>query len=300
MDRSRRFLPSLNLLSAFEAVLRTGSTAVAARELHLTQSTVSRSVQNLEAQLGRTLFVRHRRRLIPTPAAREYCGEITRALDLIKRSSMKLVSNPGGGVLSLATLPTLGTRWLAPRLSSFQLTYPGITVNFSTRLRRIDFASENFDAAIYFESDDLPRDGRMKLFDEQITACCACSFRNTHPITDIEDLKDLPLMQIETRTGAWDEWFRAQGTTPASVRGMMFDQFAPMIQAAIAGLGIALLPDYLAQPEIEGGRLVVLFQKAVPGTGAYWLAWPHDRANYPPLEAFRSWLSGLLDQPAFQ
>ncbi|MNY72465.1 Glycine cleavage system transcriptional activator [compost metagenome] len=63
-----------------------------------------------------------------------------------------------------------------------------------------------------------------------------------------------------------------------------------MTQAAIAGLGIALLPDYLAEPEIAEGRLVPLFKRAVTGVGSYWLVWPEARANYPPLLAFRSWL----------
>jgi DNA-binding transcriptional LysR family regulator len=72
---------------------------------------------------------------------------------------------------------------------------------------------------------------------------------------------------------------------------MLFDQFAPMTQAAIAGLGVALLPDYLVGPELSEGRLVPLLQPSVAGTGAYWLVWPSVRASYPPLEAFRSWLA---------
>ena len=87
--RPRRFLPSISLLSAFEAVLRTGSISAAAREVNLTQSTVSRLVQNLEEQLGRPLFERHRQRLIPTEAALAYGRDVTRALDLIQRGSME-------------------------------------------------------------------------------------------------------------------------------------------------------------------------------------------------------------------
>ena len=83
MPRPRRYLPSVSLLTAFEAVLRTGSTAAAARELDLTQGAVSRLIQNLEAQLGRRLFDRHRHRLTATEAARAYGRDITRALDLI-------------------------------------------------------------------------------------------------------------------------------------------------------------------------------------------------------------------------
>ena len=290
MTRPRRFLPSLSLLMAFEAVLRTGSTAAAARELDLTQGAVSRLVQSLEAQLGQPLFDRHRRRLIATEAARTYGRDIMRALDLIQRASMELSVNPTGGVLTLAVLPAFGTRWLAPRLGTFMTANPGVTINLATRLKRFNFEAEGFDAAIHFGTDDWRDAGHMKLFDERLTACAAPDFLSRHPIAGAEDLRGLPLLQIETRPTAWTVWFASQGLGPQPTRGMLFDQFAPMTQAAIAGLGLALLPDYLAASEIAEGRLVPVLERAVAGVGAYWLVWPNARANYPPLEAFRSWL----------
>jgi DNA-binding transcriptional LysR family regulator len=291
MTRPRKFLPSISLLAAFEAVLRTGSTSAAARELDLSQGAVSRLVQNLEFQLGRRLFDRRRKRLIPTEAALVYGRDVTRALDLIQRSSMELVANPNGGALSLAILPAFGTRWLAPRLGGFLSAHPGVTINLATRLKRFDFAAEGFDAAIHFGTDDWRDAGHMKLFDERVTACASPAFLATRPVTEARDIQDMPLLQIETRPTAWATWFAGQGVTAPAVRGMLFDQFAPMTQAAIAGPGVALLPDYLAAPEISEGRLAPLFKPSIAGTGSYWLVWPNDRKNYPPLEAFRSWLA---------
>jgi len=291
MNRPRRFLPSISLLSAFEAVLRTGSTAAAARELDLTQGAVSRLIQNLEAQIGRPLFERHRRRLIPTEAARAYGRDITRALDTIQRASMELSANPGGGTLSLAILPAFGTRWLAPRLGGFLGAHPGVTINLATRLKRFNFEAEGFDAAIHFGADDWRDAGHMKLFEERLTACAAPALLEATPVKTVDDIRALPLLQLETRPTAWAVWFEGQGAAPGPVHGMLFDQFATMTQAAIAGLGIALLPDYLAEPEIADGRLSPLFKRGVGGVGAYWLAWPETRANYPPLEAFRAWLA---------
>ena len=290
MSRPRRFVPSNSLLAAFEAVLRTGSTAAAARELDLTQGAVSRLIQNLEVQLGRPLFDRHRRRLIATEAAHSYGRDITRALDLIQRASMELSANPGGGVLSLAILPAFGTRWLAPRLGSFLLAHPGVTINLATRLKRFNFSAESFDAAIHFGIGDWRDAGHLKLFDEGLTACVAPALLAANPLEAVEDLHSQQLFQIETRPTAWAAWFAGQGVEASANRGMLFDQFAPMTQAAIAGLGIALLPDYLAEPEIAEGRLVPLFKRAVTGVGSYWLVWPEARANYPPLLAFRAWL----------
>lgn len=296
--RPRRFIPSVSLLSAFEAVLRTGSTAAAARELDLTQSTVSRLVQTLEEQLGRPLFQRHRQRLEPTNAALAYGKDVTRALDLIQRASMEFTANPGGGTLSLAILPAFGTRWLAPRLGDFLSRHPGITVNLGTRLKRFNFATESFDAAIHFGVADWREADHLKLLDERLTACVSPDFLAGRAQVTVDDIMRWPLLQLETRPEAWRIWFEAQGEQAPVIGGMLFDQFATMTQAAISGLGVALLPDYLADIEIGEGRLVPLLKRSVPGSGAYWLVWPKMRANYPPMAAFREWIAQIASEPA--
>jgi DNA-binding transcriptional LysR family regulator len=288
--RPRRFLPSISMLIAFEAVMKAGSVTAAAREIDLTQSTVSRLLKNLEDQLGCALFVRERKRLIPTDAAQAYRAELSRGLDLIQRAGMAMVANPGGGTLSLAVLPTFGTRWLAPRLGDFLSANPGIAVNPSTRVRRFDFASEGFDAAVFFGAPDWPGAQFLRLFAERYTACAAPSLLAASPVRSVGDLEGLPLLQLETRPQAWADWFGAHGAEPPRISGMVLDQFSMMIQAAISGLGIALLPDYLARTEIAEKRLVPLLNEAVPGTGAYWLAWPERHGSARPLAAFRTWL----------
>ncbi|MFD1912193.1 LysR family transcriptional regulator [Halodurantibacterium flavum] len=290
----RRFLPSISLLQAFEAVCRTGSTAAAARELALSQGTVSRLVQNLEGQLGAQLFRRERRRLIPTEAAQVYARDVRKALDLIARSSLGVRSNPGGGVLSLAILPTFGTRWLAPRLPDFLSAHPGITINLATRLRPFDFAREGFDAAIHFGAADWPGAAMTRLFDERLIATCSPDFLRRNPVTSPADLVRLPLLQLETRPDAWAQWLRQHGVEGAAPgRGMMFDQFATMTQAAIAGAGLALLPEFLAVGEIGEGRLVRACGGAATGVGSYWLVWPEAAEGNPPLRPFRDWLVGV-------
>lgn len=291
MSRQRKFLPSISLLSAFEAVLRTGSTAAAARDLNLSQGTISRLVQNLEMQLDRPLFVREKKRLIPTAAGIEYGKDISKALDLIQRSSMEFVANPEGGLLSLAILPAFGTRWLAPKLADFLTANPGITINLATRIRPFHFETDSFDAAIHFGQNNWIDAGHLKIFDERLTACASPELLLNKPIKCVADLQAHQLFQLETRSSAWAVWFEGQGGKSLPVRGMLFDQFALMIQSAIAGLGIALLPEYLAAHEIARGRLVPILKPAIEGTGSYWLAWPNKRAQYPPLEAFRDWLA---------
>ncbi|QBX34815.1 LysR family transcriptional regulator [Paracoccus liaowanqingii] len=294
--RQRRFLPSLSQLIAFEAVMRHASVTAAADELHLTQSTVSRLVASLERQLGKPLFTRDRKRLTPTAEAAVYAASVTQGLDLIQRASMGLIANPGGGVLSLSVLPTFATRWLAPRIGQFLADNPGISINLSTKIQRFSFASEAFDAVIYFGQPDWPDAHHVKLFDERLTACASPAFLARHQIAAPADMAGLAMLQLETRPSGWQAWVAAQGGADVAVSGMVMDQFSMMIQAAISGLGVALLPSYLAQPEIDEGRLVPILRPAVPGEGAYWLAWPDRRQGDPAFTRFRAWIEAQVAQ----
>jgi LysR family glycine cleavage system transcriptional activator len=293
--RQRRFLPSIKLLMALDAVVRHRSVTVAAAELNLTQSTVSRLILSLEDQLGVELFTRERRRLIPNTAALSYQRDIARALNIVQQASMSVVANPLGGTLSLAVLPTFATRWLGPRLGQFLNAHPGVAVNVSTRIGRLDFAGETFDAAIYYGLGDWHGVNHLRLFDETVTACVAPGFAQKHPIRRLEDLAGLPMLQLESRPSVWSDWFEGQGGVPYATGGMLMDQYSMMIQSAISGLGIALLPDYLAQIEISEGRLVPVLERNVPVRGAYWLVWPNDKVDHAPLKTFREWLDEQTD-----
>ena len=286
------------MLLALDAVIRNGSVTAAAQELHLTQGAVSRLIAGLEGQLGRELFTRSRKKLIPTPAALSYHRELARALDLIQRASATVVANPEGGTISLAVLPTFATRWLGPRLARFLTDHPGIFVNLSTRINRVDFTTDTFDAAIYFGEADWPGLQHLKLFDERVTACAAPGFAAAHDLTDPARMTDHTLLYLQSRPNAWPGWFAAHGVAAQSDSVMMMDQFSMMIQAAISGIGIALLPDYLAQEEIATGHLVPLHRQAVPMQGSYWLAWRAEQENLPPLAALRDWLRAEVTRAA--
>jgi LysR family transcriptional regulator, glycine cleavage system transcriptional activator len=287
MALSRRYLPSLSLLSAFEAVARTGSTQSAAVELDLSQGTVSRLVQNLEAQLGVTLFLRGGRRLRATDAALAYARDVRRAMDVI-----------GSASLRLAILPTFGTHWLAPCLPGFLAQHPGVTINLGTQLKPFDFTETGFDAAIHYGAATWPEATHRKLFDERIIAVCSPDFLAQHPVALPADLLPLPLLQLETRPMEWQAWFARHALPGTAPRGMVFDQFATMMQAAMHGIGVALLPAFLAAPALAEGRLVQAFGPAVAGGGSYWLVWPERRAGHAPLMAFADWLVAACQELA--
>src|SRR5215218_623886 len=127
----RRFSPPLHLLRAFSTVARFGGVSRAAEALHLTQSAVSKQVKELETWVGVPLFERHRKRLALTPAGERYEKAVRAVLAQLEAATLELVtSDDGRGALHLSTLPTIGAKWLIPRLPQFQQLHPQITLHF--------------------------------------------------------------------------------------------------------------------------------------------------------------------------
>ena len=290
MRTPRRFLPSLALLAAFEAVARTGSVTRAAQELNLTQGAVSRQIRALEEQLGAALFRRDRQRVRLTMAGEVYAREIRDALHRIGAASLSLRANPQGGTLNLAILPTFGTRWLAPRLPRFLAGSPGVTINLTTRLAPFDFRLEPVDAAIHFGQPDWPGGELVRLRSEEVVPICSPALLRERGFARPEELRAAPLLHLTTRPDAWEQWFIANHVPADGVHGMLLDQFAMVAQAAIAGLGLALLPSFLIEEELANGSLVRALDRPLKSTGSYYLVWPVERAEHPPLVAFRDWL----------
>ena len=147
----RGFVPHADSLIAFECAARHGSFTRAAEELHLTQGAVSKQVRHLETRLGVELFKRVRQRIVLTDAGRLYLQDVRGAIEHLVAATRQVMSFAGNeDVLNLATLPSFGTRWLAPRLARFIEAVPTASFNIAVRLRPFDFAKEPFDLAIHY------------------------------------------------------------------------------------------------------------------------------------------------------
>lgn len=288
----------MSSLSAFEAVARLGTASAAAEELSLTQGAISRALKALEEQLGVELLTRERQRLHLTAAGQDYVLQVRACLSAIAQASLKLRANPGGGTLSLAILPAFGVHWLAPRLADFARQNPGITINLSTRLKPFDFVTSQFDAAIHFGREDWPGANHLYLMEEVVLPVCAPSLLKQRLSTPAE-LVDLPCLQLESRPGAWTRYLSAEGVEAKRPSGMLFDQFATMLQGAIHGLGVALLPVFLIEDELKTGRLVPAWHQEGKGLGSYYLVWPKDAPERGPLAAFHAWIQGQLDDRSY-
>ena len=294
MIAARRFLPSTSALMCFEAVARLGSATEAAAELSLTQSAVSRQLKTLEEQLGVALTERKGRRLALTATGHAYVSEVRDILQRLTQASIAARTAPSGGPLNLAILPAFGMHWLAPRLSDFARAHPEVTVNLSTRFATFDFRTSTFDAAIHFGRQDWPGVDYLPLMPETVVTVCAPSLI-PHPLEDPRDILSYDLMHLDTRPRGWVRWFASLDIEAKLPPGMMFDQFSTMAQAAIHGLGVALLPTFLAETYLTSGQLALASNHATQSIGSYYLVWPKERPENGALTSFRAWLRQQAD-----
>lgn len=287
---SRKYLPPMGLLVAFEACSRLQKFTTAAHELSLTQSAVSRQIRALEEIVGAELFVRERQAVRLTPAGEIYAEEIRQALRGIANSTLRIKASPSAGTLTLAILPTLGTRWLAPLLTDFVQHNPGVTLNLVTRLEPFNMDADGVHAALHYGAPEWPRAELDFLFEETVFPACSQALKAHYGFGCAQDLLRAPLLHLASRPQAWAQWFETQGIPGAEVGGMNIDQFATVTQAACTGLGVALLPQFLFRPELERGELVPALDVRSRSQGRYYLACAASKAWYPPLTAFRQWI----------
>ncbi|MEJ1990248.1 MAG: LysR substrate-binding domain-containing protein [Maritimibacter sp.] len=269
----RRFLPSISSLLALEAVDRLGSATAAAEELALTHSAVSRQLKVLEGQLGVTLLVRDGKSLRLTRAGETYSQSARTILGDLARASLEVKATGSRESINLAILPTFAVNWLTPRLRDFHKAHPEILISQSTRLERFDFEREKFDAAIHFGEKNWSGVNYLPLTGERIIAVCAPDFADDLPLTPAR-LLNMPLLHLESRPGAWERWFQRLGCDAPRLRGSLFDQYTNLTEAAVSGLGAALLPEFVASKELARGRLIPASGGYVENDGTYYLVWP--------------------------
>ena len=290
MIAPRRFLPSVSSLLALEAVDRLGAATLAAAELSLTHSAISRQLRHLEEQIGVTLFERAGRALVLTRAGREYSATARGYLQDLARASLKIRAAGARMSLNLAVLPAFGQHWLLPRLKRFADDHPEVTVNLSTRLAPFDFGREAFDAAVHFGVQDWQGVDYQELMRERVIPAGSPDLLQGAPLRP-EDLASLPLLHLESRPGAWEDWFARRKVPVNRLGGMLFDQFSHMAEAAAQGFGLALLPSFLFEAEAARGRLVAAVDGFDTLDAAYFLVWPKSRIANPLLTLLREGLA---------
>lgn len=288
-----RLLPSLNAIRTFEAVARRNSFTRAAEELNVTQSAASRLVRSLEDYLQVPLFKRQSRRIELTDQGRFYNELVRNSLELIEAGTIELISSKDGmGTLSIGMLPTFGTKWLVPRLPTFQRQHPEISINIISSDGELNFTKERIDVAIRFGHGDWPDAIVDPLMGEDIIVVCSPMLMDgDHPLVTHEALHHHRLIRHSTRPGSWEHWFRSVGINPDSyLWGPSLEHFFMIVQAAVAGLGVALVPSFLVESELKSGELIAPFTDKIAGPGAYYLITSAAKAELPRVKLFRHWL----------
>ncbi|TVP50010.1 MAG: transcriptional regulator GcvA [Halomonas sp.] len=292
----RRHLPSLTGLHCFEAAARHLSFTRAADELSLTQSAVSKQVSQLETTLQHPLFRRVRKRLHLTPEGAVYLGEARKILAQVEMSTRYMQSyGVESDVLNVATLPTFGARWLIPRLNGFRFKHPSINLNISNRSEPFDMQKERIEIAFFFGHGVWPRAECIKLLDEEAVPVCAPGVMEQTDVDDPLALTKMVLLQVSTRPEAWHDWFEAQQLyTEHSYHGPRFDTFYMALRAARAGCGVALVPRFLAQEELDEGKLVIPWPFSLNSQDAYYMAYPEHMADLYKVKSFIEWIKARL------
>lgn len=295
----RRLLPSTSALAAFDAVARLGSMSAAAASLNLTPGAISRHVAMLEEQLGVALINRSNKGISLTDKGRRYAESAAQIIRSLRLMSLEALSDNPSGTLRLAILPTFGTRWLLPRLPAFLKSNPGITVNFATRIGRVDFDAENLDAAIHIGSPDWPGCHFQPLMRETVAPVCSPAFLMENDIREPRALLDMPLLEMASRPNAWRHWFDGLGIDAHYREGMRFEQFMHVSQACRVGLGVALMPLFLIDAELSSGELVIASDHRAESQSAYYFVTPASRKTPPSATRFVEWLMReIAHQPA--
>jgi DNA-binding transcriptional LysR family regulator len=288
----RRKIPGTDLLIAFETAARHQSFTRAAEELSLTQSAVCRKISTLEDYLGMQLFNRIKKRVSLSDSGKIYAKQVRENLKRIEHDTLSLMAHRSAGrVLELAVIPTFATRWLIPRLADFQMRHPEITLDLTTRNDPFMFIDTPFDAAIHFGDRIWPGAITEYLFGEEMVPVCKPALLNGKSSVEPSEIEKMPLLHQSSRPDAWREWFEIAGLTNVNAMGgPRYEIFSMLVEAAKAGLGVALMPRFFVLNEIASGELVAPCQYVLHNQGSYYIVYPEDKLDSESLQLFCAWL----------
>lgn len=288
-------MPPLELLPAFEAAARHLSFTRAGAELFLTQSAVSRQIQALEDNLGCKLFERRTRALSLTEAGQVLYRVAQQALQDVHDTAETLRSATAARVVTLTTTPGFASLWLIPRLAGFTSSRPDIDVRISASYQLVRMEQSGVDLAVRYAAVESMPDAKP-LFGERVMPVCspALAAERARPLIEPADLARHVLLHLDDDRAAWvewDLWLRASGLPEFKPAGALhFGSYDQVIQAAVAGQGIALGRLPLVQRLLQERQLVAPFGKAVASSRAYYLLRSPRSANKAEVGEFADWL----------
>ena len=294
---TRRRLPPLNALRAFEAAARHLNFSRAADELSVTPGAVSQQIQNLEDYVGAALFKRTPRGLLLTDSAQMALPALREAFDRLAEAAALLTAAVDGRRLTLTAAPSFAAKWLVPRLGNFEAAYPQVDVWLSADMDLVDFGAGDVDLAIRYGAGPYPGLEAIRLMSETVVPVISPELAAANPINAPADLARHILLHdgspdADDSCPDWSMWLAARGVKGFDAnRGPRFNQSSLVIEAAVGGRGVALAKRTLAQDDLDAGRLIVPMPIATSVDFAYFLVHPKAKGRLPQVKAFVSWLT---------
>ena len=289
---TRRRLPPLNALRAFEAVARSLSFTKAADQLLVTQSAVSRQVKNLEDILGVQLLKR-KGPLELTEEGRKLLPVLTGSFDKIAEVIAGIKATHANPPLTLSLPPTFARRMVMPRLADFQRKHPDLEIRIDTPPTNVEFATAPVDMAIFFGSNTVDALITDLLMREDFTPVCSPKLAEGAGNNLAEFLRARPLIHVRQGDDLFQCWsiFAAQTGLDVPVdRGIVLETADLVLESAINDGGVGMLDPRLYPEEIKSGRLVAPFQMSVKSGRSYFLVSRAEEIEIPRIAAFRQWV----------
>lgn len=279
----------------FEAAARHGSFTLAAEELNVQQPAVSASVRQLEASLGVQLFARQHKRVELTAAGMRFYEDVARAFEQIFASAQSIRQRTRGDYVTLSASSAFTYYWMMPRLAGLHEHDPDIDLRLQSSDREPDIDTENISLAIRRGRGTWPGCHAAKVADEAISVVASPGLmRQAGALAEPRDLLRQRLIHLEEpirERPTWVQWFAHFGVrTDASLAGLRLNDYALVIQAAIAGEGFAFGWRHITDPLVEQGLLAARSDWVWETGYGFYLVWSKERALTGNADRVREWI----------
>lgn len=289
-------LPPLELLRSFDAAARTLSFTRAAAELFLTQSAVSRQIQQLEAAVGVPLFERRHRALALTDAGAVLQRAVVDSLERLRDAITHVRAAPELRQIAITSTPGFASFWLIPRLARFTAAHPDVDVRVSATLEVLDLERGRLDLAVRFVPTS--RGIGAALFEESVVPLCSPQLveGGAHPLREPADLAHHTLLAIDMPQGQsldldWEPWLAIMGLPELRMKNSVrFTHYTDAVNAALAGQGVVIGRLPLLGEFLQQGRLVAPFGQSASTRRGYYIETGLRAAGNPDAQDFVRWL----------
>ena len=285
--------PSLPELHAFVSAARLGAFSKAAEALCVTQGAISRSIARVEDHIGQPLFDRLGRGSVLTPAGQAYFESVAASIDALEAAAIQAQGALEPTALRLSITPSLASHWLIRRLPDFHRRFPDIKMSFRPYHPDELPNVAGHDASLRGASGRWPAgiEGDYVIGRQIVPVCRPADLSGPEPLNSPRDLLKRPLLFHSLHPNTWKNWFNGVGCESGELTPVAsFDQVSQLLEAAVAGLGVAVVQRCLIDDHLLAGRLAIAWPEQVLNDRGYYLCYPEALRRSPAVIALRGWL----------